>query len=51
VKPGTGNTSFLISFFEQVFNCQVLIVKTADGLPHANFFRGKRYPIIFEDLN
>lgn len=51
MKPGTGKTSFLISFFEQVLKCQVLVIKTADGLRHANFFRGKIYAIIYDDLD
>jgi hypothetical protein len=51
VKPGTGKTNFLISFFEQVLNCRVIVVKTADGLRHATFFKGKSYAIIFDDLD
>ena len=27
------------------------MVKTADGLRHANFFKGKQYAIIFDDLD
>lgn len=27
------------------------MVKTADGLRHANFFKGKEYAIIFDDLD
>ena len=27
------------------------MVKTSDGLRHANFFKGKRYAIIFDDLD
>jgi hypothetical protein len=27
------------------------VVKTADGLRHANFFKGKQYAIIFDDLD
>lgn len=51
MKPGTGKTNFLISFNEQVLKCQVLVVKTADGLRHATFFKGKQYAIIFDDLD
>ena len=28
-----------------------LVVKTADGLRHATFFKGKLYAIIFDDLD
>lgn len=51
MKPGTGKTNFLISFFEQILKCQVIVVKTADGLRHAKFFKGKRYAIIYDDLD
>jgi hypothetical protein len=27
------------------------VVKTADGLRHANFFKGKQYAIIYDDLD
>lgn len=47
----TGFICRLISFFEQVLNCQVLVVKTADGLRHASFFKGKQYAIIYDDLD
>lgn len=49
--PGTGKTNFLVAFFEQIFGCQTLVVKTADGLRHATFFKGKKYAIIFDDLD
>lgn len=51
MKPGTGKTSFLISFFEQILKCQVLVIKNADGLRHATFFKGKNYAIIYDDLD
>jgi len=50
-EAGTGKTNFFISLFEHVFNCQVFMVKTADGLHHANFFKRKQYAIIFDDLD
>lgn len=37
--------------FEQGLNCQVLIIKTADVLRHAIFFKGKQYAIIYDDLD
>lgn len=49
--PGTGKTNFLISFFEQILKCKVIVVKTADGLRHAKFFKEKRYAIIYDDLD
>lgn len=51
MEPGVGKTNFLITFFEQMLNCQTLVVKTADGLRHATFFKGKKYAIIFDDLD
>jgi Geminivirus Rep catalytic domain len=50
-RAGTGKTNFLVSFFEQAFDSQVLVIKTADGLRHASFFKGKNYAIIFDDLD
>lgn len=50
-EAGTGKTNFLISFFEELLGCQPLVVKTADGLRHASFFKGKKYAIIFDDLD
>ena len=40
---GIGKTHFLVSFFEQVLNCQVIVIKDSDGLRHTSFFKGKRY--------
>lgn len=51
MRPGTGKTKFLLAFFEQLLGCQPLVVKTADGLRHASFFKGKKYAIIYNDLD
>jgi hypothetical protein len=40
-----------MSFFEELLGCQPLVVKTGDGLRHAKFFGGKKYAIIFDDLD
>ena len=49
--PGTRKTNFLISFFELVLNCLVLVLKTADEQRHASFFKEKQYTFIYNDLD
>lgn len=34
-----------------MLGCQPLVIKTADGLRHASFFKGKKYAIIYDDLD
>lgn len=34
-----------------MLGCQPLVVKTADVLRHASFFKGKQYEIIYDDLD